>query len=55
MSSGIARRQVCADLGVSRSSLQKWINEARLDAYGMSPSAGVQVHEGTKCRVASDP
>lgn len=45
MNSGIARRQVCADLGVSRSSLQKWINEARLESYGMSPSADAQVNK----------
>ena len=35
--SGMSRRQVCADLGVSRSSLQKWVTDARLQAHGMSP------------------
>lgn len=37
--SGVARRQVCADLGISRSSLQKWITDARLQAQGMQPCA----------------
>ena len=32
--SGVARRQVRADLGISRSSLQKWITDARLQASG---------------------
>lgn len=36
--SGMSRRQVCADLGISRSSLQKWITDARLQTHGMSPS-----------------
>lgn len=41
--SGMSRRQVCADLGVSRSSLQKWITDACLQAYGMSPSNDPEV------------
>lgn len=41
--SGMSRRQVCADLGVSRSSLQKWITDARLQAHGMSPSSDPEV------------
>lgn len=36
--SGISRRQVCVDLGISRSSLQKWIMDWRLETHGMSPS-----------------
>lgn len=50
--SGVARCQVCADLGISRSSLQKWINESRLSAHGMSPSSDPQAHEGNERRVA---
>ena len=41
--SGMSRRQVCADLGVSRSSLQKWVTDARLQAHGMSPSSDPEV------------
>lgn len=41
--SGISRRQICADLGISRSSLQKWISDARLKAHGMSPSSDPEV------------
>lgn len=41
--SGMSRRQVCADLGVSRSSLQKWVTDARLHAHGMSPSSDPEV------------
>ncbi len=37
------RRQVCADLGVSRSSLQKWITDACLQAHRMSPSSDPEV------------
>lgn len=35
--SGVSCRQVCADLGISRSSLQKWVSGACLQAHGMSP------------------
>lgn len=41
--SGMSRRRVCADLGISRSSLQKWITDARLKAHGMSPSNDPEV------------
>lgn len=41
--SGMSRRQVCADLGISRSSLQKWITDTRLKAHGMSPSNDPEV------------
>lgn len=41
--SGMSRRQVCADLGVSRSSLQKWVTDARLQAHGMSSSSDPEV------------
>ena len=37
--SGISRWQVCADLGISRSRLLKWITQARLKDHGMSPSS----------------
>ncbi|QRV02642.1 transposase [Arcanobacterium phocisimile] len=36
--SGISRYQMCAALGTSRSSLQKWITNARLQPRGMNPS-----------------
>lgn len=38
MESGISRRKVCVDLGISRSSLHKWIMDSRLETHGMSPS-----------------
>lgn len=37
--SGMTQRQVCADLGISRSSLQKWVTDARLQTHGMTPSS----------------
>lgn len=37
--SGMSRRQVCADLGISRSSSQKWTTQARLKDHGMSSSS----------------
>lgn len=35
--SGIALKQVAKDLGVSRSGLQSWINDARFQSRGMTP------------------
>ncbi|AEX72771.1 transposase-like protein [Corynebacterium diphtheriae CDCE 8392] len=46
--SGVARRQVCADLGISRSSLQKWITDARLQAQGMQPCADQEMRQALK-------
>uniref|UniRef100_UPI0035E3FC36 transposase n=1 Tax=Gleimia hominis TaxID=595468 RepID=UPI0035E3FC36 len=37
--SGMGRRQVCADLGVLRSWLQKWVMDARLVSHGINPSS----------------
>lgn len=33
----------CVDLGISRSSLQKWITDSRLETHGMSPSGDLAV------------
>lgn len=41
--SGISRRQVCVDLGVSRFSLHKWITDSCLEIHGMSPSGDLAV------------
>ncbi|WP_434737329.1 transposase [Gleimia hominis] len=37
--SGMGRCQVCADLGVLRSWLQKWVMDARLVSHGINPSS----------------
>lgn len=36
--SGIAQRVVCKDLGVSKSTLGAWVQDARFKTYGMAPS-----------------
>ena len=36
--SGIAQRQVCRDLGISKSALSAWTQDARFQAHGMTPS-----------------
>ncbi len=36
--SGIAQKQVCKDLGISKSALQAWVRDARFEAHGMTPS-----------------
>lgn len=36
--SGISQKQVCRDLGVSKSALSAWIQDARFKTYGMTPS-----------------
>lgn len=46
--SGISRRQVCVSLGISRSSLQKWITDSRLETHGMSPSGNPAVAKEMK-------
>lgn len=37
--SGIAQKQVCADLGVSKSALQAWVARARYKRHGL-PATG---------------
>ena len=36
--SGMTHRQVCTDMGVSRSALQNWVQDSRLTSRGMTPS-----------------
>ena len=36
--SGMTYRQVCTDMGVSRSALQKWVHDTRLTSHGMTPA-----------------
>lgn len=36
--SGISQKQVCRDLGVSKSALSAWIQDARFQSHGMTPS-----------------
>lgn len=35
---GIPQKQVCADLGISKSGLQAWVRDARLREHGPEPS-----------------
>ena len=37
--SGMTQTQVCRDLGVSKSALSKWVNDADIVARGMTPSS----------------
>ena len=36
--SGIAQKQVCKDLGISKSALQAWVRDAKFQSHGMTPS-----------------
>lgn len=36
--SGIAQKTVCKDLGISKSALSAWVQDARFKTYGMTPS-----------------
>jgi transposase len=38
--SGIAQRQVCRDLGISKSALAAWAQDARFKTYGLTPPKG---------------
>lgn len=35
---GMTQKQVCQDLGMSKSALQAWVNEARLHQHGFEPA-----------------
>lgn len=37
--SGMTYRQVCKDMGLSRSALQRWVQDSRFAGQGMSPSS----------------
>ena len=39
---GMTQKQVCADLGVSKSALQAWVNQSRLHQHGFEPAEGVE-------------
>lgn len=34
--------QVCKELGMSKSALQSWVNETRLDQQGFEPAEGTE-------------
>ena len=36
--SGIAQKTVCKDLGISKSALSAWIQDARFQSHGMTPT-----------------
>ena len=36
--SGLTQKTVCKDLGISKSALAAWIQDARFTSYGMTPS-----------------
>lgn len=36
--SGISQKQVCRDLGISKSGLSAWIQDARFQSHGITPS-----------------
>ena len=38
LTQGMSQKQVCADLGISKSALGAWVQDARFKTYGMTPS-----------------
>jgi transposase len=39
---GMTQKQVCQDLGMSKSALQAWVKEARLHQHGFEPAEGAE-------------
>ena len=35
---GMTQKQVCADLGISKSALQAWVRDSRLRDHGLEPA-----------------
>ncbi|WFP17760.1 transposase [Citricoccus muralis] len=44
------QKQVCADLGVSKSALQSWVRDSRLREHGLEPAKD---HEGSRAQAAA--
>ena len=42
VASGMTQKQVCADLGVSKTALQSWVRDEALRGRGMDPAADPQ-------------
>ncbi|WP_240688813.1 hypothetical protein [Brevibacterium sp. S22] len=40
----MTQKQVCADLGISKSALQAWVRDSRLREHGLEPSRDVESH-----------
>ena len=43
---GMTQKQVCQDLGMSKSALQAWVNESRLRERGFEPARGPSAGDG---------
>lgn len=43
---GMTQKQVCQDLGMSKSALQAWVNESRLRERGFEPAHGQSAGDG---------
>lgn len=39
VASGISQKQVCRDLGISKTALQKWVRDDRFRSHGMTHQA----------------
>lgn len=42
VNSGLSQKQVCRDLGVSKSALQTWVKDDRFRALGFTPTTDVE-------------
>lgn len=40
--SGMSQKQVCADLGISKSALQAWVRDAQLEGRGIEPATDAE-------------
>src|SRR5690606_34500592 len=40
--SGLPQKQVCADLGISKSALQAWVRDAQLEQRGIKPAVDAE-------------
>ncbi|GAA1365097.1 transposase [Brevibacterium luteolum] len=47
---GMSQKQVCADLGISKSALRAWVRDSRLREHGLEP---VRDPEGSRAQAAA--
>ena len=44
LTQGMSQKQVCADLGISKSALQVWVRDAQLRGRGIEPAPAGDAH-----------
>ncbi|GAA1803528.1 MULTISPECIES: transposase [Brevibacterium] len=52
---GMTQKQVCADLGISKSALQAWVRDSRLREHGLEPAQRSRGVTGPGSSIEADP